>query len=505
VVWASDPRRAGRHISRGLAAGLTTLVVLTAAHVEARSGRSSRHHVHKDETTPVATAKRSPGPLLAVISLRSQKISVYGSEGLITRSAVSTGRAGYPTPTGIFSVIQKRRYHRSNLYSDAPMPYMQRITWSGVALHAGVVPGYPASHGCIRLKPRFATELWRMTKVGARVVVSPRDVAARELVHAALPVPLMTPVPEKVAAAREGGLVRTAFAGGAVEREKSPTPRLLNPLQRARAAKVRTAAEARAKAEAAKQTAHLAASKTAEGKKAIAALRKADIAAAAARTRLEAADRVAANAKTLGALEEARTARTAAEMALAEAQRAVAKATEEEDRKTFEAFNAARAAWDAQDASAKAAAVAKEAAEHGTEPISIFISKKAGRIYVRQDWLPVYDAPVTFKEPEVPLGTHLYLATAPPESGKAMRWLAVSMPPSPRNKARRHGRRDHGRASTPASHQATAAGALDRVELGAEARAFIEERLWTGAALIISDLEPSTETGKYTDFIVLTR
>ena len=88
---------------------------------------------------------------LIVVSIPKQRISVYGAGGFTAQSAVSTGTAGFPTPTGVFSVIQKNRYHRSNIYSGAPMPFMQRITWSGVAMHAGVLPGYPASHGCIRL------------------------------------------------------------------------------------------------------------------------------------------------------------------------------------------------------------------------------------------------------------------------------------------------------------------------------------------------------------------
>ena len=88
-----------------------------------------------------AAAKPAPGPLIAVVSLARQRVSIYGSEGLLAQSAVSTGQAGHRTPTGVFSVIQKNRYHRSNIYSGAPMPYMQRITWSGVALHAGVIPG----------------------------------------------------------------------------------------------------------------------------------------------------------------------------------------------------------------------------------------------------------------------------------------------------------------------------------------------------------------------------
>src|SRR5512134_3339757 len=84
---------------------------------------------------------------------------------------------------GVFSIIQKHKMHRSNIYSGAPMPYMQRITWSGVALHAGVLPGYPASHGCIRLPTDFAVRLWDMTKMGVRVIVARRAVAPAEFAH----------------------------------------------------------------------------------------------------------------------------------------------------------------------------------------------------------------------------------------------------------------------------------------------------------------------------------
>jgi hypothetical protein len=415
----------------------------------------------------------------------------------------------------VFSVIQKQRFHRSNIYSAAPMPFMQRITWSGVALHAGVVPGYPASHGCIRLTPGFATELWGMTKVGARVVIAPDDVPAHELAHAALPVPLMTPAPETVAAAGEEVLLKAALTTGAVSAPASspnpspPPPRLLNPLERAQAAKVSTAADAIAKAKATKEAAQHSSLLTAEANKAIAALGKAERAVAAARARLDAAAKVVEEAKGPEALEKAIAGEAAAKAALDAAEKDAADAAKEENAKTFAAFNAARAAWEAEDAS-KQAAAAKEAAEHGVEPLSIFISRKTGRIYIRQDWLPVYEAPVTFKEPGLPLGTHLYLATEALENGKALRWLSASMAPTPpKAEARRRGDRDERPAAAPqaaaATPHLTAAQALDMVELPAEARAFIEERLWTGAALIVSDHGISDETGKYTDFIVLTR
>ena len=125
------------------------------AHRHSLSKRS-READHRTDSQPkgkgagVIEAKPT-GPLFAILSLSDQHISVYNSGGLVTRSKVSTGMAGHRTPMGIFTIIGRERYHSSNIYSGAPMPFMQRITWSGVAMHLGVVPGYPASHGCIRL------------------------------------------------------------------------------------------------------------------------------------------------------------------------------------------------------------------------------------------------------------------------------------------------------------------------------------------------------------------
>src|SRR5689334_836258 len=116
------------------------------------------------------------------------------------RSPVSTGQRGRETPAGIFSVIQKEQDHYSNLYDDAYMPNMQRITWSGIALHGGVLPGHPASHGCVRMPYEFAADLFDATAIGMRVIVAPGDVAPVELIHPALLQP--TPGAEALAAAR---------------------------------------------------------------------------------------------------------------------------------------------------------------------------------------------------------------------------------------------------------------------------------------------------------------
>lgn len=112
------------------------------------------------------------GPMLVVVSLSEQRAHVYRNGVRIGLSTISSGRPGYETPTGVFTILQKRREHYSNLYDDAPMPWMQRLTWDGIALHAGRVPGYPASHGCIRLPDAFAEVLFGATSHGMTVVIT---------------------------------------------------------------------------------------------------------------------------------------------------------------------------------------------------------------------------------------------------------------------------------------------------------------------------------------------
>jgi lipoprotein-anchoring transpeptidase ErfK/SrfK len=144
-------------------------------------GRAEAKH-HREQAKPSAATEVIPkGPFELIISIADQHLSLYGSGGLIARAPVSTGMRGHATPLGVFSVIEKQKWHRSNIYSAAPMPYMQRITWSGVALHAGVLPGYPASHGCIRLSSAFATRLFHLTKIGTRVIITRRDVAPMDI------------------------------------------------------------------------------------------------------------------------------------------------------------------------------------------------------------------------------------------------------------------------------------------------------------------------------------
>ena len=133
-------------------------------------------------------------PLLLSVSLNRQTIDVYRGTHLIASSKVSSGMPGHETKPGVFSILEKQRFHHSNIYSGAPMPWMQRLTRSGTALHAGAVPGYPASHGCIRLPFSFAPKLFQMTAVGGNVLVANDELAPKPIEHSNLFQPLPAPV-----------------------------------------------------------------------------------------------------------------------------------------------------------------------------------------------------------------------------------------------------------------------------------------------------------------------
>jgi hypothetical protein len=141
----------------------------------------------------------SKGVLQIVVSIGTQRVTLFSNGVRVAQGGVSTGTASHPTPMGVFSVIQKDRYHRSNLYGNAPMFYMQRITWSGVAMHQGVLPGHAASHGCIRLSQGFAAALWPTTRLGVRVIVARNELAPTDFEHRHLFTPKPKPVDPPVA------------------------------------------------------------------------------------------------------------------------------------------------------------------------------------------------------------------------------------------------------------------------------------------------------------------
>ena len=126
-------------------------------------------------------ADTGQGPIRIVVDIATQRAFVYRADALIGVSTVSTGSAGHETPVGTFKILQKDAAHKSTIYDDAPMPYMLRLTWDGIALHGGRNPGYPASHGCVRLPTAFAKKLFQMTRLGADVVVQEDGAAPAEI------------------------------------------------------------------------------------------------------------------------------------------------------------------------------------------------------------------------------------------------------------------------------------------------------------------------------------
>src|SRR6516162_2785527 len=167
------------------------------AAMPARKARIAPTATKKEKAEPkkkdVGFGQMPKGPLQIVVSIGNQKVMLFSNGVRVAQGPVSTGVPGRPTPTGVFSIIEKDRYHHSNLYSNAPMPYMQRITWSGVALHEGVLPGYPASHGCIRMSHDFAQKLWPITNLGVRVIVAHHELAPVEFEHPKRFVPKLKP------------------------------------------------------------------------------------------------------------------------------------------------------------------------------------------------------------------------------------------------------------------------------------------------------------------------
>src|SRR6516225_5865584 len=182
----------------------------------------NRQYSREPRREPAGQSRNVEGaPLLAVVALGEQRITIYNADGKMLQAPISTGAAGLETPAGIYSVLQKEEFHQSNVYEDGNMPFMERITWTGIALHGGVLPGYPASHGCVRMPEQFADRLFGLTDIGMRVVVVPHDIAPAELSHSALFKPalvrrgawLVGSAPEQTASAARGSDISLSFAG----------------------------------------------------------------------------------------------------------------------------------------------------------------------------------------------------------------------------------------------------------------------------------------------------
>jgi len=357
------------------------------------------------------------GPLQVIISIKQQRLTLYANGQPIAHSPVSTGVPGHPTPMGVFSVIQKEIYHESNIYSSAPMPYMQRITWSGVAMHQGVVPGHPASHGCIRLPREFAQRMWRLTKVGARVIIAQDD--------------------PRIADIASPRLFAGKSSGGSATLLPAPD-------------KIRLATSGATSDEPLK-----------------------------------------------GAIEEPGKADVRVESAI--------------DKMVGVATAGAEGRADALDKSTPNETAKDPMLRPG--PISVFVSRKAGMLYVRKGFSPVFETAVTIAQADKPLGTHVFTALA--QDNGTLRWNVVSLPiehlvkkGTYANTITPRGEKLRVQLVAP-EHDVQPAGdpaaALERIDIPADALARINELMTPGASLIVSDLAQSFETGAGTDFILLTR
>ena len=437
-------------------AGLAVLIA-AGGDARARSGQSER---------PIESIQsRSAGePIMVIVSLRSQRITVYDAKGWILRAPVSSGTKGRETPAGIFSVIQKVEEHYSNLYDDAFIPHMQRITWSGIALHGGVLPGRPASHGCIRLPFDFAEQLFDATARGMRVIVAPGDVAPVEFAHPLL----FQPKPGAAALAAS----RTAEAQEATR--KAAEARLTA------GTALREATQARAPV------------RTAENLK-----RRAEAQLAAAETKLGSG--IPAEAK-----EQAEDTKAQAVAKIAELQLQWDVANVDLQLKLDAVTSAREAAAAAETARAAATEAARQIARE-LQPVSVLISRKTQRLYVRQAFEPVFESPVTIADPDRPIGTHVFTATERTTDDAKLRWSVVSLrsgrAPGGTAEPQDRMRGSSGRDIEPADADGAKA-ALDRIVIPQDALDRIGN-ITPRSSLIVTDEPMSSETGKGTEFVVL--
>jgi hypothetical protein len=435
-------------LRKALAAGVA--LTFLAGSAEAADGMAKRYPAatSKGEAAKNPFGDLSKSTLQLVVSIANQRVTLYSNGVRVAQAPVSTGTSARPTPTGIFSVIEKDRWHHSNLYDNAPMFYMQRLTWSGVAMHVGVLPGVPASHGCIRLPQDFAVRLWGVTKLGARIVVARNDVVPQEFSHPALFVPKPEPKPESEPKAADG----LAFPDGRVEGLR---PTLAVDAVLTMPADVETTAATPADAAA-----------------------EAKMAPAPQPTLVKMAGDLK-RVEPMPAYVSDEPAKPELDPAVLPKPAPVKKAT--------------------------------EPAKHGGQ-VAVFVSRKEKKIFVRQGFVPLFDMPIEITDPDRPLGTHVFTAIEFQDNGTRMRWNVMSMSGESAHAAERNSdnRKKSGRnrellpepvvEATPGP-----AIALGRIQMPQEAVDRIGEILTPGSSLIISDQGLGPETGRYTEFVVLTR
>ena len=524
---------------------------------------------HRRQAKPVEAAAKEAtkpqGPLIIAISISHQSLKVYDANGFFAETPISTGMAGHSTPMGAFSVIQKQKMHRSNIYSGAPMPFMQRITWSGIAMHAGVLPGYPASHGCIRMPMAFAVKMYGWTRMGARVVVTPGELTPASFSHPLLvtqkvvPQPVAIDVPkidlvkaditakgDKAAAADPVSKPETSVASLDLRSTVGHDSRAPNVMDEATTPKPLSeqthTADAGASPEAkvavtmsdVTPSASSMADNAASDRSADAAMKSGTVKSVAELLATKSGETAASNDEPVDAkpTDDAQASldvvKTDAPAAKAEAKaddlKAQAAIVAPADKLSAGVPAAANAPVpdakkdqgrpsDPEKAEAPKPATTLAIAK-GNGPISVFISRKDAKLYVRQNFAPLFDIPVTIAPSDRPLGTHIFTAEADKSDSNILRWSVVTLPSS-RNAERRD---DDERASRrrkiagaaeiakPAPEPDSPAEALNRLTIPADAMARITEALSTGGSIIVSDQGIAAgETGEGTDFIVSLR
>ena len=550
-------------------AALTTIAAPFSQAVAAQRAQSVRIGTPK----PVS-------PMLLLVSLRKQRVRAFDVTGELNSSRISSGRSGFDTPTGVFSILEKKEYHESNIYDSAPMPFMQRLTWSGIALHAGVVPGYPASHGCIRLPASFATSLFRITNVGTRVIVTQDETDPIPFDHKNLfkPLPAEVPAPPELQAANEptqvasndkasGALseipqflgVTAAMAAAAATGDNHAFADVGKPRSRAEAAQMiidrGNALKAAIKsAEETKITASEAAKRAVKDAQDIepqlAAARKIldPLKASIAATDRKMNDAVAAFQRFMSgapqpppagksgskAVQPANLEEREADLEDAildlrlESDAARAELAKQELQFAVLLGNAAtieaardKALSDVQDAASTLRSTQAELIEANKDavrrnkPLSIFISLKSERIYLRQGFDPLIDAPITVKSDGRRLGTHVFTAmrydTRNPDQ---FDWRLVSahLPAGAIDDADQgSGKKKKKSRETLLPHTEDnsfemASDALDAITVPQDVIDMIAELATPGLSVIVSDKDlTASENGPGTEFVQLTR
>ena len=406
------------------------------------------------------------GAITVAISLAKQSLTIYDANGVFAELAISSGKKTHPTPTGIFSVIQKSKWHRSNIYSDAPMPYMQRLTWSGIALHAGALPGYAASHGCIRVPMSFANKFWNWSRMGARVIVTQDEVAPIAVSHALLPSerpqPEIPALVEAPAASRPSILLAKSLNDTPAELKLNLRPAISDadskPIMAAPPIQL-------AEAGSAGRLPPVISDATATLLLPSSSLETIDLHKA-----LDAEITAASAAKSSGS-------DTTAIGSLASEPPSIMPELEP--------------------------AVITPPAKPGR--VAVLISGKDSRLYVRRNFEPMFDLAISITQPERPLGTHVFTASTLKGNPDAFAWNVISIPNERvATLAVSRGRKAATREGATPVSSAWATETLDRLTIPEDAMRQIGEMLMNGGSIIVSDeaLKSSRETGKGTDFII---